>query len=114
MTSRTMRSVTTPRKSPAASFSRMRWEFDRGRSKPNRNTFESRTALVAILGLPDLLPQFRGRDAPARLRVEGGPEVAAAQESQVRPVLAQGSAEGPRLRREASGSDEPAQPLGLG
>src|SRR5438309_957444 len=72
MTSRTMRSVTTPRSSPAASFSRIRWEFDRGRSKPNRNTFESRTALVGILGLPDLLPKFRGRDASARLRVAGG------------------------------------------
>src|SRR2546427_6912218 len=113
MTSRTMRSVTTPRSSPAASFSRMRWEFDRGRSKPNGNTLESRTALVGILGLPDLLPKFRGRDAPARLRIEGGPEVACPEESQVRPILDQGGAEGLGLRREQSGSDEPVEQLRL-
>src|SRR2546425_9141403 len=107
MTSRTMRSVTTPRRSPAASFSRIRWEFDRGRSKPNRNTFESRPALVGILGLPDLLPKFRRRDAPARLRIEGGPEVAGTEEPQVRPVLDQGGAEGLGLRCEQPGSDEP-------
>src|SRR2546427_157354 len=71
MTSRTMRSVTTPRTSCVASFSRIRWEFGRGRSKPNRNTFESRTALVGILGLPDLLPAgwrtSRDLDRPRRI-----------------------------------------------
>src|SRR6267378_8389507 len=99
MTSRTIRSVTTPRSSPVASFSKMRWEFDRGRSKPNRNTFESRTALVRILGLPDLLPKFRRRDAPPGLRVEGGPDVAGAEKPEVRTVLDQGGPKGLGLRR---------------
>src|SRR5467141_4355071 len=106
MTSRTIRSVTTPRSSPVASFSKMRWEFDRRRSKPNRNTFESRTALVRILGLPDLLPKLRRRDASPGLRIEGGPEVVRAKEAQVRPVLDQGRSKGLGLRRKQSGSDE--------
>src|SRR3972149_5877481 len=75
MTSRTTRSVTTPRKSPVTSSSTIRWEFDRFRSKEKMKTLESKKALLGILGLPNVPPKVatRGGVGLRRIAVPSGP-----------------------------------------
>jgi len=67
-----------------------------------------------MLGVLDLLPKFRGRGPAARLCIEGGPEIAGAEEPQVRPELDRRGSEGLGLRGEQSGSDVPVEQLRLG
>src|SRR3972149_4112017 len=114
MTSRTTRSVTTPTRSPPARSSRIRFEFDEGRSKPKMNTFESKKALLGIFGLPHVRPQLCEGDAPPRGRLDGGPEVPGPQQAEVRAVLHERGPNRLRLRREEPGPDEAVQQLRLG
>ena len=57
----------------------MRRELERGLSWPKMSTFESRKALLGILGLPHILPELSGGYAALRGSLERSPEILGAQ-----------------------------------
>src|SRR5713226_7313560 len=113
MTSRTMRSVTIPRNSPDTSRATIRRELDLGLSNAKMKTFESKKALLGILGLPDVLPQLGKPYGAPGSGIDGHPDISGTEQAEVCPVFHQRSPNRLRLRGEQARSHEPIQELGF-